>query len=103
MFARILIANRGEIAVRIIRACKKLGIKTVTVYSQADQDSMHVRLADDAVCIGLAHRRSYPSPFRPPPNQRGFKPPAQMGAVLHQPVDLSTPGRTMASWGWRAG
>jgi len=52
MFERILIANRGEIAVRIIRACKELGVKTIAVYSQADRESMHVKLADDAVCIG---------------------------------------------------
>ncbi|MBI2190530.1 MAG: acetyl-CoA carboxylase biotin carboxylase subunit [Planctomycetes bacterium] len=52
MFSRILIANRGEIAIRIIRACREMGIETVTVYSEADRDSMHVRLADDAICIG---------------------------------------------------
>jgi len=52
MFQKILIANRGEIALRIICACKELGIKTVTVYSEADRDSLHVRFADEAVCIG---------------------------------------------------
>jgi len=52
MFKKILIANRGEIAVRVIRACKEWGIKTVAVHSDVDKDSMHVRLADESVCIG---------------------------------------------------
>jgi acetyl-CoA carboxylase biotin carboxylase subunit len=54
MFEKILIANRGEIAVRIIRACKELGIRTVAVYSQADANSIHVQMADEAICIGPA-------------------------------------------------
>ena len=52
MFKKILIANRGEIALRIIRTCKEMGIKTVAVYSQADKESLHVKFADEAVCIG---------------------------------------------------
>lgn len=54
MFKKILIANRGEIALRIIRTCKEMGIKTVAVYSKADEESLHVRFADEAVCIGPA-------------------------------------------------
>src|SRR3989337_197969 len=60
MFHKILIANRGEIALRIIRACRELGIKTVAVYSTADRDSLHVRFADEAVCIG------------PPPSKESY-------------------------------
>ncbi|MDD5504529.1 MAG: acetyl-CoA carboxylase biotin carboxylase subunit [Candidatus Omnitrophica bacterium] len=54
MFSKILIANRGEIALRIIRACKELGIRTVAVYSEADINSLHVKFADEAICIGSA-------------------------------------------------
>src|SRR3954453_10987694 len=60
MFRKILIANRGEIALRVICAAKELGIKTVAVYSEADRHSLHVRFADEAICIGPARSaRSY--------------------------------------------
>ena len=60
MFKKILIANRGEIACRVIKTARKMGIKTVAVYSEADKDARHVELADEAVCIGPApSRESY--------------------------------------------
>ena len=60
MISKILIANRGEIALRVLRACKELGIATVAVHSTADADAMHVRLADESVCIG------------PPPSRESY-------------------------------
>jgi acetyl-CoA carboxylase biotin carboxylase subunit len=81
VFKKILIANRGEIAVRIIRTCRELGISTVAVYSKADQDCLHVALADEAVCIG------------PPPNRDSYlNIPNIMQAALNTKVDGIHPG-----------
>ena len=60
MFKKVLIANRGEIALRVIRACRELNVETVAVYSEADRESLHVRFADDDVCIG------------PPPSRNSY-------------------------------
>jgi acetyl-CoA carboxylase biotin carboxylase subunit len=65
LFRKVLIANRGEIALRVIRACKEMGIATVAVYSEADEDSLHVRFADEVLCIGPAKSiESYLKPDR---------------------------------------
>ena len=81
MFQKILVANRGEIAVRIIRACKEMGIDTVAVYSQADRDCLHVRLADEAVCVGDGPSRS-----------SYLHVPAIIGAMETKDVDAVHPG-----------
>jgi acetyl-CoA carboxylase biotin carboxylase subunit len=81
MFNKILIANRGEIALRIIRTCKEMGIKTVAVYSTADRESLHVRFADEAVCIG------------PPPSSESYlSVPRLMAAVEITNADAVHPG-----------
>ena len=81
MFKKVLIANRGEIALRIIRVCKQFGIKTVAVYSQADRDSLHVRFADEAVCIG------------PPPSKESYlKIPRIIAAAEITNADAIHPG-----------
>jgi len=81
MFRKILIANRGEIALRIIRTCKEMGIKTVAVYSTADKDSLHVKFADEAVCIG------------PPPSKESYlNIPRLMAAAEITNADAVHPG-----------
>jgi acetyl-CoA carboxylase biotin carboxylase subunit len=81
VFKKVLIANRGEIALRVIRVCKQFGIKTVAVYSQADRDSLHVRFADEAVCIG------------PPPSKESYlKIPRIMAAAEVTNADAIHPG-----------
>jgi len=81
MFSKILIANRGEIAVRIIRACRELGIRTVAIYSEPDRTSLHVRLADEAVCVGGAR-----------PEQSYLNIPAIISAAEITDVDAIHPG-----------
>ena len=81
MFEKVLIANRGEIALRIIRACKELGIRTLAVYSEADVDSLHVQLADEAICIGAA-----------PSDESYLKIDRIMGAAEVGDVDAIHPG-----------
>ncbi|KAF0248898.1 MAG: acetyl-CoA carboxylase biotin carboxylase subunit [bacterium] len=81
MFKKILVANRGEIACRIIWACRELGIETVAIYSEADSDSLHVRFADDAVCIGP-----------PPSGQSYLHIPAVISAAEIKNVDAIHPG-----------
>ena len=91
MFDKILIANRGEIALRVLRAAKELGIATVAVYSTADKEAMHVKLADESVCIGPPPR-AIPISTSPP-----CSPPARSPApTLSIPATASSP-RTRAS------
>src|ERR1041385_2711259 len=81
MFRKVLIANRGEIACRVIWACKELGIKTVAVYSEADEESLHVRFADEAIRIGP-----------PSPRQSYLSVPAIISAAEISNVDAIHPG-----------
>src|SRR5687768_13848167 len=81
MFRKVLIANRGEIALRVIRACRELGVETVAVYSEADRESLHVRFADDDVCIG------------PPPSRLSYlRIPAIIAAAEITGADAIHPG-----------
>src|SRR3954453_10993024 len=81
MFSRILIANRGEIALRIIRACRELGVQTVAVYSTADRDAAYLKLADQAICIGKA-----------PPGESYLKIDRIIAAAEISDVDAIPPG-----------
>jgi len=81
VFRKVLIANRGEIAVRVIRACRELGVATVAAYSTADRDALHVRLADEQICIGP-----------PPPEQSYLNMPALISAAQARSCDAIHPG-----------
>ena len=86
MFKKILIANRGEIALRVICACKELGVRTVAIYSEADRNSLHVRFADEAICIG------------PPPLAQSYlNIPAVISAAEIANVDAIHPGYGLLS------
>src|SRR6202050_4892306 len=87
MFEKILIANRGEIALRVLRACKELGIATVAVHSTADESAMHVRLADESVCLGAA-----PPPRPPPAKDSYLNIPALLAACEITGADAVHPG-----------
>ena len=86
MFRKVLIANRGEIALRVISACKELGVRTVAVYSEADRNSLHVRFADEAICIG------------PPKSSESYlNVPAVIAAAEIADVDAIHPGYGLLS------
>src|SRR5512138_2841312 len=81
MFEKVLIANRGEIALRIIRACREMGLKSVAVHSTADRDALHVKFADESVCIG------------PPPSAESYlQPKALISAAEITNADALHPG-----------
>jgi len=86
MFRKILVANRGEIALRVICACKELGVRAVAIYSEADRNSLHVRFADEAICIG------------PPPTGKSYlNIPAVISAAEIANVDAIHPGYGLLS------
>src|SRR6476660_8611980 len=81
MFRKVLVANRGEIALRVLNACRELGVRTVAVYSEADRNSLHVRFADEAICIG------------PPPSSESYlNIPQVISAAEIANVDAIHPG-----------
>src|SRR3954449_4877498 len=93
MFKRILIANRGEIACRIIKTARRMGIETVAVYSEADRDALHVEMADDAVLIGPPAPRAmgrWPRPGPGPPRRPRRKAPSRW---KRSPRPAATPAR----------
>src|ERR1700741_2395702 len=86
MFRKVLVANRGEIALRVLNACRELGIRTVAVYSEADRNSLHVRFADEAICIGP-----------PRPSDSYLHVPAVISAAEIADVDAIHPGYGLLS------